>query len=264
LLQIGLFGGDLFGGRLSDRAFIVTGYYKTEAVVLRSIRLREADRVVHLYTALRGRIGAVAKGVRRTRSRFGGRLEPFFRLRLVLYEGRGELHTVTQAETIESYSRLREHGPTLQAAGSACESVLRLFSDGGANPAAYNLLCHELALLDAEPAAAGAANLLAFRLKLLLAAGFVPELSACVRCGAEKGDFARGGFSSAAGGVVCRDCAAADGFRLSESARSFMIAALAAPLRDAPVADRTALVQVDRAVSGTLEHHAHVQLRSVA
>src|SRR5438093_8318387 len=105
-------------------------YEKTEAIVLRSLRLREADRVVHLYTDLHGRIGAVVKGVRRTRSRFGGRLEPFFRLRLVLYEGRGELYTVTQAETIDSFPRLRENGAPIAAAGSACETVLRMFDEG--------------------------------------------------------------------------------------------------------------------------------------
>ena len=65
------------------------GNFKTEAVVLRSIRYGEADRIVHLYSATRGRIGAIAKGSRRPKSRFGGRLEPFFRLDLVLYEGRG-------------------------------------------------------------------------------------------------------------------------------------------------------------------------------
>src|SRR5204863_9256458 len=71
------------------------GTYKTEAVVLRSIRYGEADRVLHLYSSSRGRISAIAKGSRRPRSRFGGRLEPFFRLDLVLHEGRGELATVT-------------------------------------------------------------------------------------------------------------------------------------------------------------------------
>src|SRR5919201_4091206 len=76
----------------------VAGYYKTEAIVLRSFRLREADRIIHLYTSTHGRVGAVVKGVRRTKSRFGGRLEPFFRLRLGLYEGRGGLHTVPPAE----------------------------------------------------------------------------------------------------------------------------------------------------------------------
>ena len=67
------------------------GNFKTEAVVLRSIRYGEADRIVHLYTAARGRVNAIAKGSRRPKSRFGGRLEPFFRLDLVLHEGRGDL-----------------------------------------------------------------------------------------------------------------------------------------------------------------------------
>ena len=84
------------------------GTVKTEAVVLRSIRYAEADRVLHLYTPHRGRVGAIAKGVRKSRSRFGGRLEPFFHLRLVLHEGRGDLMTVTAAETVSAYPRLRE------------------------------------------------------------------------------------------------------------------------------------------------------------
>ena len=239
-------------------------YYKTEAIVLRSIRLREADRVVHLYTNARGRVGAVAKGVRRTKSRFGGRLEPFFRLQLVLYEGRGELHTVTQAETVESYPRLREHGVSLRTATGACESVLRLVDESQANPAAYNLLCHELQLLDEEPSAGGPANLLAFRLKLLLAAGFLPELSSCARCGAESLPVEGVEFSAAAGGVVCPDCATGDGFALGPAAHSFMTAALAAPLKETPSLDGSAISQVDRAVGGTVEYHAHVRLRSAA
>jgi DNA repair protein RecO (recombination protein O) len=253
----------------------VPRYYKTEAIVLRSIRLREADRVVHLYTSARGRVGAVAKGVRRTKSRFGGRLEPCFRLQLVLYEGRGELHTVTQAQTVESYPRLREHGVSLRTATGACESVLRLVDESQANPAAYNLLCHELQLLDAEPSAAGPGNLLAFRLKLLLATGFQPELSSCAQCGANtapladpSADLPAGGgsvrFSAASGGVICPDCASGDGFALGSGAHSFMTAALAAPLREAPPLDGVALTQVDRAVGGTVEYHAHVRLRSVA
>jgi DNA repair protein RecO (recombination protein O) len=241
----------------------VAGYYKTEGVVLRSMRLREADRIVHLYTGTHGRVNAVVKGVRRTKSRFGGRLEPFFRVRLVLYEGRGELHTVTQVEAVEWYPRLREHGGAIHAAGTACESVLRVFGDGEANPAAYNLLCRELQLLDARPAAAGAANLLAFRLKLLLAAGFLPELSDCARCGGPMGaDAVR--FSSAAGGVICPECGTGDGFTLDAAARSFMATVLSTPLKDAPEAPRPALTQVERAVSGTLEYHAHVRLRAVA
>ena len=133
-------------------------YYKTEAIVLRSMRLREADRIVHMYTGTRGKVGAVVKGVRRTKSRFGGRLEPFSRVSLVMYEGRGDLHTVTQAQCVEWYPRLREHGGAIYYAGAACESVLRLFGEGEGNAAAYNLLCHELQLLDSRPEAAGGAQ----------------------------------------------------------------------------------------------------------
>jgi DNA repair protein RecO (recombination protein O) len=182
-------------------------------------------------------------------------------VRLVLYEGRGELHTVTQAETLEWYPRLRSSGASLQAAGTACESVLRLFDEGGMNVGVYNLLCHELQLLDAEPSAAGAANLLSFRLKLLLAAGFVPALSACASCSTDLADVF---FSPAAGGVVCPDCAGGDGFALDGAAHSFMASALGSPLKDAPPAAGATLAQVDRAVTSTLEYHAHVRLRSVA
>jgi DNA repair protein RecO (recombination protein O) len=241
----------------------LAGYYKTEAIVLRSFRLREADRIVHLYTSTHGRVGAIVKGVRRTKSRFGGRLEPFFRVRLVLYEGRGDLDTVTQAEAVEWYPRLRAHGASLHVAGTACETVLRLFGEEAANPAAYNLLCRELQLLDADTDRAGAANLLAFRLKLLLAAGFVPELATCASCGAEI-DGRGVAFAASLGGVVCAECPTPGGFALDGAALSFMVSALGSPLKDAPSAAPPTLAQVDRAVGETLEHHAHVRLRSVA
>ena len=239
------------------------GYYKTEAIVLRSMRLREADRIVHMYTGTRGKVGAVVKGVRRTKSRFGGRLEPFSRVNLVMYEGRGDLDTVTQATCVEWYPRLREHGGAIYYAGAACESVLRLFGEGEGNEAAYNLLCHELQLLDSRPELAGSANLLAFRMKLMLAAGFIPELADCARCGGAAGAGSLR-FSAAAGGVICHDCGAGDGFTLDAPARSFMVAALAAPLKDAPTAAGPTLTQVERALSGTVEYHAHVRLRNVA
>jgi len=92
----------------------VPGTFKTEAVVLRSIRYGEADRVLHLYSEQRGRLGAIAKGVRRVRSRFGGRLEPLLRVSLVLHEGRGDLCTVTAVETVHAHAALRERGPSRQ------------------------------------------------------------------------------------------------------------------------------------------------------
>src|SRR5437773_6863802 len=82
--------------------------YKTEAVVLRSFRFGEADRVLHLYTLDRGRIGAVAKGIRRTRSRYGARLEPLSHVELLLHQGSGELQTVTGVDLIAPHSAIRE------------------------------------------------------------------------------------------------------------------------------------------------------------
>ena len=159
------------------------GSFKTEAIVLRSIRYGEADRVLHLYTPDRGRVGAVAKGVRRVKSRLGGRLEPLSRVRLVLHQGRGELSTISQVDTVQPYAALRDRRASLERATQACEAVLRLLDSTEPNPPAYNLLCNELALLDANPGHASRAQALAFRLKLLLAAGFAPELRSCASCG---------------------------------------------------------------------------------
>jgi len=238
----------------------VPSTFKTEAVVLRSIRYGEADRVLHLYSADRGRIGAVAKGVRRVKSRLGGRLEPLARVRLVLHEGRGDLCTVTSVDTVHAHPALREHRASLEHATGACEAVLRLFDSAESNRPAYNLLCHHLALLDSEPAAATRARSLAFRAKLVLAAGFAPELAACATCGEAEG---LAGFSPAAGGVVCESCEAGS-FHFGEGAHAFMVQALASPLSESPQAPDGALAQADRAISETVEHHAHVRLRRVA
>jgi DNA repair protein RecO (recombination protein O) len=236
------------------------GSFKTEAVVLRSIRYGEADRVLHLYSQDRGRLGAVAKGARRVRSRLGGRLEPLSRVRLVLHEGRGELCTITQVDTVRPHAGLRERRGSLERGAQACEAVLRLLDSNEPNAPAYNLLCNELALLDSDPEAATRAHALAFRMKLLLAAGFAPELTACAACG-EREHLA--GFSPAAGGVVCSGCEAGS-FPLGEEAHAFLAEALGRPLAEAPVASDRALAQADRAIAETLEHHAHVRLRRVA
>ena len=244
------------------------GSFKTEGIVLRSIRFAEADRILHLYTAERGRVNAIAKGSRRPKSRFGGRLEPFFRLDLMLHEGRSDLCTVTGASTVDGYGELRSDGAAIDAAARACDAVLRLLDSAEPNRPAYNLLCRYLALLDhgaggegdVESRAAPAAVGLAFRLKLALAAGFSPELASCARCGERDGIVA---FSGAAGGVVCASCEGG-GFPLSHDAHEFMVAALGRPIADLPRAPERALRQVERAITETLEHHAHVHLRAVA
>ncbi len=235
----------------------MSGAVKTEAIVLRSIRYGETDRILHLYTPGRGRVSAIAKGVRRTRSRFGARLEPFFHIRAVLHEGRSELLTVTAADTVAAHAGLREHAAGLDAAARACDAVLRLFETADPHPEVFTLLGNELTLLAGDPAQARPANGLAFRLKLLLAAGLVPQLAACATCG--ELEHLRS-FSAAAGGVVCSSCEAA-AFPLSEESYSFMVQALGLPLAEAPEVSERALRQAERAITETAEHHAQVRLR---
>jgi DNA repair protein RecO (recombination protein O) len=198
----------------------------------------------------------MAKGVRRTRTRFGGRLEPFFRLDMVLYEGRSELLTVTSAETVAAHPRLREHAAALDAAARSCDAVARLFDTDEPHPAVYNLLCNQLALLDAGSHATHA-NQLAFRLKLLVAAGFAPQLAACASCDTREH---LTGFSGAAGGVVCSACEAS-AFPLDADAHAFLVEALGRPLAEGPTGEPRVLGQAERAIRETAEHHAHVRLR---
>ena len=236
------------------------GSLKTEAIVLRSMRFGEADRILHLYTPRRGRVSAIAKGVRKTKSRFGGRLEPFFRVDMVLYEGKSDMLTVQQANTVAGHPRLREHAGALDSAARACDAVGRLFATDDPHPEVYNLLANQLGLLDGEPAAqATPQNAIAFRLKLLVAAGLAPQLSACASCG--ESDHLSG-FSGAAGGVVCASCEAGS-FALDQPAHDFLVAALGNPLSQAPGASRSVVAQAERAVREMAEHHAHVRLGSI-
>ena len=120
--------------------------------MLRSIRLGEADRVLHLYTEAHGRVGAVAKGVRKTMSRFGARLEPLSHVELVLHRGRGELQTVTAAQLVRSHREAREDYYRFSVGMIGAEAMLRLFSEEEANERAFTALTRFLDLLDAHAA----------------------------------------------------------------------------------------------------------------
>ena len=138
--------------------------------------------------------------------------------------------------------------------------MARLFETGDPHPQVFHLLCNQLALLDGDPARAGRANQLAFRLKLLLDAGLVPLLDGCASCGERDGLV---GFSGAAGGVVCAACEAS-AFPLGAEAHAFLVTALGSPLAESPAASASALRQAERAIVETAEHHAHVHLRPAA
>src|SRR5438045_6830683 len=180
--------------------------YKTEAIVLRSLRFGEADRILHLYTRERGRIGAIAKGIRKTKSRVGARLEPLSHAALQLHEGSGELQTVTGVDLVQSHAATREDPYRLGVGLIGTEAMLRLYGEPEANERAFTALSRFLELLDGLPPRQGARPALdplglAFQLKLLWLSGYLPHVTACVECGAEG---ALVGFSARAGGAVCR------------------------------------------------------------
>jgi DNA repair protein RecO (recombination protein O) len=174
-----------------------------------------------------------------------------------LHEGRSELLTVTSVDTIAAHGTLRDHAATLDAAARACDAVTRLFETSEPHPEVFQLLANELRLLGSDAAQARPANGLAFRLKLLLAAGIVPQLAACAVCGETEH---LSGFSGAAGGVVCTACEAG-AFSLSQEAYGFLVSALGSPLAGAPDGAELTLRQVERAIGDTAAHHAHVRLR---
>ena len=241
--------------------------YRTEGVVLRSFRLGEADRVLHVYTASRGRVGAVAKGVRRTKSRFGGRLEPLSHVELMLHQGSGELQTVTGADLRASHHETREDPYRLAVGLIGAEAMLRLFPEQEANERAFTALTRFLDRLDVTSSAAPARPaldplVLSFQLKLLWVSGYMPHLESCVECGLVDELV---GFLPAAGGAVCRDCGPG-GITLSPEGLRGIRTLLHSPLADAHVAvlgargAREALA----IVTASYEHHGGFRLRTLS
>jgi DNA repair protein RecO (recombination protein O) len=243
--------------------------YTTEAVVLRSIRLGEADRVLHLYTADRGRVGTVAKGVRKTKSRFGGRLEPLSHVELVLHQGAGELQTITGVQLVRAHQVARDDYYRLSVGLIGAEAMLRLFPEQERNERAFTALTRFLDVLDELPHTAERAAVdplaLAFQLKLLWLSGYLPHLTSCAECGA--GDATLVGYSPRAGGAVCRACATqSEALALSLDGIRGIEALLASPLMDAAalgLGDRAARDAL-RVVMASYEYNGGFRLRTLS
>ena len=243
--------------------------YKTEAVVLRSIRFGEADRVLHLYTLDRGRIGAVAKGVRKTTSRFGGRLEPLSHVELMLHQGSGELQTVTGVQLLRHHQASRSDYYRLSAGLIGAEAMLRLFTEQEANERAFTALTRFLDLLDEAPHAAERPALdplaLSFQLKLLWLSGYLPHLTSCAECGAADATLV--GYSPRAGGAVCAGCAAkAEALALSIEGIRGIEGLLRSPLADAGSLDLGERASRDalKVIQASYEYHGGFRLKTLS
>jgi len=241
--------------------------YKTEAVVLRSFRLGEADRVLHIYTLERGRIGAVAKGIRKTKSRFGARLEPLSHVELMLHQGSSELQTVTGVELVRSHHESREQQYRLGVGLLGAEAMLRLFTEQETNPRAFQALTRFLDLLDDLEPLTTRTSLdplaLSFQLKLLWLSGYLPHLTSCADCGTESEILV--GYSAQAGGAVCNNCAASGALALSPAGIAGIEALLARPLaeaRDAGLAERSTRDAL-AVITAAYEYFGNFRLRTL-
>ncbi|MGQ0679531.1 MAG: DNA repair protein RecO [Actinomycetota bacterium] len=188
--------------------------YKDEAVVLRTMRLGEADRIVTLAGRHNGRIRAVVKGVRKTKSRFGGRLEPFSYVSLVLWRGKSGLDTVTQAEVLDPFRPVREDLDRFALGEVMLEAADRVIQESEPCAQVLNLLLASLERLSAE---ASPQVLAGYLLKLSGIAGFAPCLDGCAGCGAPPA-----WFSPGQGGAVCPDCRSFDAEEVGPSPLELM------------------------------------------
>jgi DNA repair protein RecO (recombination protein O) len=239
--------------------------YKTEAIVLRSMRFSEADRILHLYAADGGRSGALAKGLRKTRARGGGRLEPRAHVGLMLHQGAGELQTITGVELLRSHHAAREDSYRLNVGLIGAEAMLRLFGEPEANERAFGALAKFLDLLDeveprkTQPAADALA--LSFQLKLLWLAGYLPHVTSCVECGAAE----LVGFAARAGGAVCSDHGTG-ALRLSDDGLVGIERLLSTPLADAHDAALSERASRDAlaVITSSYEEHGGFRLRTLS
>jgi len=235
------------------------GLYRDEGIVLRTIKLGEADRIVTIFTQGHGKIRAVAKGIRKTTSKFGARLEPTSRVALQCYRGR-ELDVVTQAETLEANRVLREEYGLLTHAVPMLEAIDQVAQEREPNPSAYRMLTGALHTL------AERRNPMvtpAFFWKLLSLEGFHPMLDGCARCATETDIDELVAFDLQEGGTLCRACARGGGRPLSPDALDLLRRVLGGGLNGVLAeASSPAAHDVEQLGFRALEHHVERKLRS--
>jgi DNA repair protein RecO (recombination protein O) len=249
--------------------------YRDDGVVLRTQKLGEADRIITILGRTTGRIRAVAKGVRRTKSRFGARLEPFTHVDLMLHPGRS-LDIITQAEVIRPYGEPLAGDYPRYTAGVAMLETAERFTPVEKEPALRQLL-----LLIGGLRALGEAEhdprlvLDAFLLRSLAIAGYAPALEECARCGASGNGRARletgaaGGevrlpaFAVAAGGMVCASCRPPGAAAPAAATVALMLALLRGDWASADRSERRHRVECSGLVAAYLQWHLEHSIRSL-
>jgi DNA repair protein RecO (recombination protein O) len=228
-------------------------------VVLRTYKLRESDRIVVFHTAENGKVRAVAKGVRKTKSKFGARLEPMSHVRLLLYRGR-ELDIVSQAEAVEPLSPMLSSLDRASQGLAAIEAVDQLSLERESNPQLYRMLVGVLRTIASSPSPL---NVAAFYWKLLANEGVRPELDRCVRCGGTEPETQFVAFDLNEGGVLCRSCRS--GQAISAGALAILREILGGQLVQALARDESPIThEVSSLATRALEFHIERRLKAVA
>jgi DNA repair protein RecO (recombination protein O) len=228
--------------------------FRDEGVVLRTMRLGEADRIITLITPEHGKVRAVAKGIRKTKAKLGGRLDLLTHVSLLCWRGR-ELDIITQAEIIDLYRPIREDLDRMPVAFTMLEAVDQVAVERHAMPDLFRMLTGALSTLAGE---GGAVLLGAFLWKLLALEGVSPVVDACASCGESEPLVA---FDVGVGGFLCRSCRS--GHPVSEDTVALVRQILGGQLRQAlaePPSRATA--EVERLATVAVEYHLDRRLRS--
>jgi len=253
--------------------------YRDEGIVLRTQKLGEADRIVTLLTRRSGRVRAVAKGVRRTRSRFGARLEPFTHVDLLLYPGRS-LDVITQAETVRPFGELLAGDYPRYTTGTAMLETAERFTPVEKEPALRQFLLlvgglRALGEQEHDPRLV----LDAFLLRSLAVAGYAPALDECAVCGTrapqpdpdDPGDASRRpgapagfrAFSVSAGGLLCPSCRGPGAANPAPPVIALMSALMSGDWQHADTAERRHQVECSGLVAAYLQWHLEHSIRSL-
>lgn len=229
-----------------------------QGIVLRTYPFGDADRVVVLLSPNHGKIRTVAKGIRKTKSRFGGRLEPFTHVDLVLYEGRN-LDTITQVSVLEPFPRLRADLDAVVAAGTMVEAADAVAQEHESSMRLFLLLHRGLRALEAGQF--GTDLMTSYLLKLAEVVGVAPALSRCASCGRDQ---QLNRFSFGGGGVVCDTCRGEGSVRLREGVTVYLEALAGAELGNLPESDPTLSNDAMGIARRFVEYHLDRKLISLA
>ena len=229
--------------------------------MLRTQKLGEADRIITILCRKSGRVRAVAKGVRRTKSRFGARLEPFTHVDLMLHIGRS-LDVITQAEVIRAYGEPLTGDYPRYTAGVAMLETAEKFTPVEKEPSLRQLLLLIGGLRSLSEGEHDSRLVLdAFLLRSLAVAGYAPALIECARCGAPGEDLRA--FAVPAGGMVCADCRPAGASVPDPRSVALILALLQGDWPEADGSERRHQVECSGLVAAYLQWHLEHSIRSL-